>query len=765
MKLSLSVLSILCSCAWAGTHAEWLQEALAEREPTLRFFEENRKRVDETILSLIDEIPAPVENADTGLPEGAEGETVAIADGGMLFDVANARMVYINNVRVTDPRLNMRCTERLYIQLPQKTLDDGKKSAEDVIKAESGKKETKSEDNTKQEPDSAITKEAFEVEASTVMINTVQNKALLIGNTAGEQSIRIVQGDTHMLLKSANGTAAQALVDANGDIVITAGAMDMQWKDQNGNLNRLTNKGGTAYYRAEDGKLLLTGESSLVTADGAISCTEEICVTLKQEPRESDDKEGIMPQFGRMRIVGINNATASGNVKASRSAQDTVEAASVTGENLAYDATTGECSISGNGTTLHYGDNTLSTNGSIHLASNGDITLQGDIINGTYTRPQEVKDAIPLLGTFRTGGKIQFTAADGMVRIPSGICIKDDFCDFSVAGAVEIKLAKSPDAKPTEPGKTGMVNTAIAAYSDVESVKATGGVRLRYVQTKDNQELTLTADEADIDILNGSATLTTASAERTQISYADFNLTAESSNSNTSLVLNPQGDLSMHGEKLTATLPTNEGAATVHCTDTLTLVRETGRLELGAGAVVDAPQGRLTANGPLYITLRRGDAEKARPLLPQFPHLVYNFDGLQQADTEQGGTIQSTQASMRCSGKIHVLMSTADKAESAVSAIEMATAEGNVAITGKDSTGRLLTAYGDKLSINGKTGEKRLSGSKVILQDKDNTHTASGFNAAVILDKHNNVRVTGSKQSTSASNLRKQIEKQQKSKK
>lgn len=765
MKLSLSVLSILCSCAWAGTQAEWLQEALAEREPTLRFFEENRKRVDETILSLIDEIPAPPENADTSLPEGSEGETVAVSDGGMLFDVANARMVYINNVRVTDPRLTLRCTERLYIQLPQKTLDEGKKSAEDAVKPESGKKEIKSESNPEPASDTVLTKEAFEVEASTVMINTVLNKALLIGNTDGEQSIRIVQGDTHMLLKSANGTAAQALVDANGDIVITAGAMDMQWKDQNGNLNRLTNNGGTAYYRAEDGKLLLTGESALVTADGAISCTEEICVTLKQEKREADDKEGIMPQFGRMRIVGINSATASGNVKASRSALDTVEAASVTGENLAYDATTGECSISGNGTTLHYGDNTLSTNGSIHLASNGDITLQGDSINGTYTRPQEDKYAAPLLGTFSTGGKIQFTAADGMVRMPSGISIKDDFCDFNVAGAIEIKLVKSADAKPVEPTETGMINTAIAAYTDVEAVKATGGIRLRYVQTKDNQVLTLTADEADIDILNGSATLTTSSAGRTQISYADFNLTAESAAGNTSLVLNPEGDLSMHGEKLTATLPTNDGPATVHCTDTLTLVRETGRLELGAGAVVDAPQGRLTANGPLYITLRRGEEAKARPLLPQFPHLVYNFDGLQQADTEQGGTIQSTQASMRCDGKIHVLMSTADNAKSAVSAIEMATAEGNVAVTGKDTTGRLLTAYGDKLSINGQTGEKRLSGSKVILQDKDNTHTASGTNAAVILDKHNNVRVTGSKQSTSASNLRKQIEKQQKSKK
>ena len=221
----------------------------------------------------------------------------------------------------------------------------------------------------------------------------------------------------------------------------------------------------------------------------------------------------------------------------------------------------------------------------------------------------------------------------------------------------------------------------------------------------------------------------------------------------------------MQGEKLTATLPTHDGPATVHCADALTLVRETGKLELGAGARVEAPQGRLTANGPLYVTLRKGAEEKARPILPQFPHLVYNFDGLQQADTEQGGTVQSAQAAMRCTGKIHVAMSNGVQDKSPIAGLEMATAEGDVAITGKDSSGRMLTAYGDKLSINGKTGEKRLSGQKVVLQDKDNTHTASGANAAVIIDKNNNVRVTGAKQSTSATNLRKQIEKQQKSKK
>lgn len=765
MKRSLSVLALLPGVIQAQSQEAWLEIALQEREATLNTFAENRQRVDETLLRLIDEIPAQTENADETLPEGEPGETVAVADGGMLFDVVNARMVYINNVRVNDPRLQMRCADRLYIQLPKGTLDEGKQEAKDALKPAT--EPTEAAPSTASDATTAKQKmlPTISVDVATAMINTVQNKALLIGRTGTGHSISITQDNTHMLLKANGNTAAQAMVDTNGDIFITAGAMDMQWEDEAGNLNKLTNKGGTAYYRAKDGKIILTGESELNTPDGSICCTEEICVTLKQEARETDDDSGIMPQFGKVRIVGINGATAKGNVKAQREASDTNAAASVTGESLVYDATTGECSISGNNTTLHYAENSLATNGSIHLAPNGDITLQGDSITGAYTRPAEDKKAPALPGTFTTGGKIQFTAADGMVRIPSGIAIVDEQCEFRVGGGVEIKLAKSPDAQQQQPEKVGMINTAIASYSDIESVKATGGISLRYLQGKDKQELTLKADDADIDLVNGAATLTTAVAGCTQITYADFNLTAESTTGNTSLSLSPEGDLSMQGEKLTATIPTKEGAATVHCTDALTLVRETGRLEMGAGAHVEAPQGRLTANGPLFITLRRGADEDAKPLLPQFPHLVYNFNGLQQADTEQGGSVQSKQAAMRCSGKIHVSMSDEDTTGKAPeSAIRLATAEGDVAVTGKDSTGRVMTAYGDKLTINGITGEKRLSGNKVILQDKDNTHTASGANAAVILDKKNNVRITGSKQSTSASNLRKQIEKQQNNK-
>lgn len=761
MKRTLSVLALIPGAAIAQSEEPWLESALQEREATLQFFAENRKRVDETILQLIDEIPAPSEQQDTSMPEGEPGETVAEADGGMLFDVVNARMVYINNVRVNDPRLQMRCADRLYIQLPHGTLDDGEQEAKDAIKPGQQHQTQEPREAQADKPEPKVM-ETVVVNVATAMINTVQHKALLIGTTTGEHSISIVQGSTHMLLKAVGDKAAQAMVDTNGDIYILAGHLDMQWEDGQGKLNRLTNKGGTGYYRAADGKLLLTGESALSTPDGSISCTEEICVTLKQEKRESDDDDGIMPQFGKVRIVGISGATARGNVKARRDATDTNEAASVTGELLVYDATTGDCTISGTNTALHYADNALATDGSIHLAPNGDITLQGDKITGKYTRPAEDKNAPALSGTFSTGGKIQFTAADGVIRFPAGIRLSDAECEFSVGGAVEAILAKSPDAKPAEPSETGMVNIAIASYSEIERVTATGGINLRYLQGKEKQEVTLSADDADINLINGTATLTTDTAGSTRIAYADFSLSAESTTGNTALKLNEQGDLSMHGEKLTASVPTNEGVATLHCTDVLTLVRETGCLELGAGAVVEAPQGRLTANGPLYITLRQGAPENAKPLLPQFPHLVYNFDGLQQADTAQGGTVQSTQASMRCSGKIHVKMAqNAGNGDSPVAAIQLATAEGDVAIRGKDSGGRVITAYGDQLSVNGVTGVKRLSGRKVVLQDKNNTHTASGTNAAVVIDRNNNVRVTGAKQSTSATNLRTQIEKQQ----
>lgn len=763
MKLTLSVLSIIGLCSISSAHEDWLQESISNRDASLEFFSKNRQRVDETILSLVDEIPQAPETPDTAIPESEGGETVAEADGGMLFDVANARMVYFGNVRVNDSRLKLKCADRLYIQLPHHTLEDGKKEAKEAVTPTTSPQETTTQITPKAEEDTEILEQPLQIEVGTAMVNTVLNKALLLGQNG--KAISIIQEDNRVVLNAhEDGSPAMALAEDNGDLYINAGQIDIQWKDAKGNLCTLLNQGGVAYYNAEKGKILLTGNTQIQTAEGAISCTEEICLTLKREECAPDtDADAIMPQFGQFRITGIDGAKAYGQVQIAKVAANGSPAAAVTGSELSYDGTTGACSIKGENTVLTYGDNTLATNGQIALAGNGDITLEGDSINGTYSRPAETKDAAPMLGNYSTAGHITFNAAEGTISLPSGINLKDDSCTLTVGGAVTIKLIRNTEAKLPERSELGMINPAIAEYSDIEAIRAEGGISLCYLQGEEKKELTLTADEADIDMKLGTVTM--ASAGLTRVSYDTFSLTAESTDGPTSLVLNQAGDLSLQGDKVMAVLPAQDGTATVTCAQSLTLIRETGNLVLGQGALMESPQGRLTTAGPLSLTLKKGPEEKAHPLLPQFPHLVYNFDGLMQADTEQGGTLQTPDAAMRCSGRIRVEMNEEQGKSSSgnpMGAIRSALAEGNVAITAKDSTGRVITAYGDALSLNGETGEKRLSGNKVILQDKDNTHTASGSNAAIIMDKNNNVRVTGSKQSTSATNIRKQIEKQQK---
>ena len=1311
MKLTLSALSILCTClATASSGESWLKDALAERENTFNTFAAARENSDEAILTLTDAIPEVDPNADTTMPESPDGDTVAVSDGGMLFDVEQGRLVYLNNVRVVDERLRLRCSDRLYIQLPESALHKGEQEAKSALKEPSSVGEDEEEDTTEEPNTDAQAFIPICIEAATAMVNSVDHKALIIGSTGKPISLSIIQGENKLILKSAPEKAAQILADTNGDIVIQADCIDLQWQDSKGRISRLQNSGGLAYYRHSDAKLLLTGTSHLETPDGSVRSTKEICLYIQQEKKDSTGDSGnIMPQFNGIRIAGINGASAQGNVELEMQAKGDRPALSMHGDSFAYNGRTGECSMSGEDATINYGENSLSTNGSVLLAENGNITMKGDSLRGRYFRPAatpeeqplrgeffshgdlqfiaetgvvhitegvELKDDVlgsltingpleatlqrnpnaelpdresmgminplimayteietlktsggivlhytpqknkqeihlnanaadinmrsgemtlssapdkkteltyirtasdaeaePINGSFRTAGIMRIFAADGIVQFPQGVDIKDsamgDFAatgpvevklaytptadtplrnanglinpaiiataeieaykasggfalnhaptngetsfkavadaadinmrsgemllsstpdqkteltylrpatdaaakptsgalcttgtmrvdasngivqfpqgvtihdsamgDFEASGPVEVKLAYMPTADTPLRNANGLINPAVFAKAEVESYKASGGfvvnysptdgestfkavanaadinmrtgnavftpsadipvnieyrrpatngseapqgklvssgevilnaeqgtlimpngvnlhdtqmggfsstgaaeirlaypagaparnaagliepaaladaeiesfkatenVVLNYISTADNTKINLEAnaadinmrsglmsvssapektvnihytrpssaaeanplsgtftatgtiifnaeagtlhlpegvqmvengtgslhiggatdiklafpqnteiqprtasglynpayfataeletvhadggiamnyinaaegktcalhaEKADIDLRSGAITLTTSAAGKTQITYDTFSLIAESQNGNTSLVLAPNGDLTMLGEKLTASLPTADGAATLECTEKLTLLREAAQLELGAGAIMRAPQGRITANGPLMLTLAEGPAEKARPLLPQCPQLVYNFSGLKTAETAQGGTIQTKEAALRCAGRIHVAMDDTPATGKNKNALPVkeATAEDNVAVTGKDAGGRILTAFGDKLTINGSTGEKRLSGEKVILQDGNNTLTASGNGAAVIVDKKNNVRITGAKQSTSVSNLRNQVEKQQKTKK
>ena len=774
-----------CTCTTLSAREEWLQAAIDERQDSLRFFEENRRKVGELILSLTDTPTAPTAGPAAEMPQAEEGETAVEADGGMLFDAAHARVVYLDNVRVTDSRLSMRCADRLFIQLPQALLDEGKHKASESIK-----RTPPAEEEVDTAPQEVTTEETAEpqqpiyIEAQTAMVNTVSNRALLLGTTTGEQSLLITQGESRIVLKAKGDTPAQVLADTNGDIYIIAGSMDVKWVDKAGKLSTLRNENGTLYYRAEDGKMVLTGATELHSPGGSISCTEELCLRLRTEKAPADADTGdIMPQFTGIRLAGVDGATAHGNVQLSRPATAPGEAATaITGESLSYDAQTGECYVRGQNTTIFQGENKLYTNGAVQLAANGDITLQGDEIKGNYTRPAADEGAPPIAGTFRTGGTVKFTAATATIELPEGITLQDEFCTLKAGGAVRIKLAQSAEMKAKLAAKQqdkrqnaalGNLNTAIANYDEPESVHATGGIHLHYVAKQGEQGLTITADDADINARTGEITLTSANTRKTLVQYNDFVLAAESTDTATSLQLDAQGDLTMVGDTLTATLPDDDAGkgqklTTVHCTGRLTLTRATGRLEMGPGTRIEAPEARMSSNGPLFVTFRPGDEAKNKPLHPKFPHLVYNFTGLQSVDTEEGGTLQTPEAALRCTGRIHVVMKeqpASGKDRSAAADIEQAIVEGNVAIAGKDDKGKPVQAYGDKLTIDGASGVKTLSGSRVTLQSGNTAHTASGAGAAVTIDAQNNIRITGAKHTTSATNLRNQLEDNKKTKK
>ena len=766
MKALPVVLMILSATAYTATAdgSATLNRSIEARRHTLQTLREQREGADAAVKRFLGEIPALAAEPDTSMPAQEGSDTVAVADGGMLFDANNSLLMYINNVRVADPRLQLRCRERLLIQLPSKTLEEGKESAKTAA--------TKGHSAPAAQPEPTLTPETSEpaktqaplcVNATTAIVDAVKNIIYLEGEKTAAASLALTRETDELTLTGRDDEPASMLADANGDILITAAAIDLKWTDRNGAPCTLHNENGTGYYLAEQHRLYLTGPTSLHTAEGDIRSEELMAIDLQAE-EDDKDKTSFMPQFSGIRIKGVRGAEATGNVCLSRPAAQGRPASTIRGTRLTYDGLTGETSVSGKETSLAYGQQMLRTDDKIHIAPNGDITLSGKAISGNYNRPSSGKEESPQEGTFSTSGTIRYTAATHSIVLPNGLSAKDALSDIKANGQVELLLLPDAAAKVPEREKTGMVNLAIAGYKDIAEVKASGGIVLHYKNNSEDKGLTLTADTAHLNFITAEATLTANAGNRTNLQYNDFLLAAESAEQVSTLYLAPNGDMTLTGDKVDATLPGKKKQTTVSCTDKLRLMREDGRLVLGPGSRMVSDSGILTSNAELYLTLAPGPAEKNKPLMPRYPHLIFNYDGLKLADTASGGTVQTERAAMQCTGPIHVEMLPGDE-KNELGGIRKATAAGQVAIAGKDNSGRLMRATGDLLTVDGQNGIKTLTGKRVTLQDAYNTHIASGKGASVVLDKKNNARISGEKQSTAATNIHEQVEKNKKSNK
>ncbi len=769
MRLSAAILAPLIPLLAEGGELFSLDDSIRERQATLRQMEAGRQEIDATLRALGREPrEAPSKASDDALPTPIAGETVAVADGGMLFDTNNARITYLDNVRVNDARLRMRCSHRLCIQLPRQTSSKQKKKAVGTFSKPSSPPESPQTEHSTPATDASPApqvEEALDVRAREAVVDTAANQILLIG---GKTTLSLRRGQQELLIEPTEATPDICLLaDANGDIYLPGGKVSLTWVDEEGRNNRLNTEGGFVYFQAESRQLVIDGASFLETEEGTLRCRESLVLSFQAEEQEktSPSPGGFMPRLTSLRLSGIAGAKARGQVKVTLAGTASRPPSELRGDVLDYDGLTGACHLSGKECLLVFGNNRISTDGDVNVAGNGDISLTGSRIDGVYERPVPGEKESVVQGRFHTTSSLTFRAEGNTLTAPDGLALKEETGSFSCTGALELELMTRPGEEPSTP-KRGVPVLAIARCHDVAHLHASGQVSLHREKTPEAPAMELKGSDLEADFQTGEALLTAAGGQQARLRYGLYELAAVDPKQPSSIQLNEKGDVDVRGARVRATLPDQGEQVRVSCSRSLSLLREEGRLLLGADAAITSPRGVLTTKGEMEAQLLAGEPGKAKPIHPRFPHLVYNVAGLRSASTREGGTLQTSQGSMQCTGPISLVMNPTTKGtdDSPLAQIQSASASGQVAVAGKDNTGRLVRATGNLLEYSEKTRLLRLSGQRVTLADAHNTHTASGPNACVTMDENRVTRITGAHHTTTATRLHDQME-QQKQKK
>lgn len=809
-----SVITALCiPVLSAATPADY-SAAIANTRQQADSWQNNLEQVSTDLQSLGVELTTP--GAAAEIPETED--TVAVADQGLLFDTANSRIIYLGNVRLRDARAHLNAAAQLHIYLQDFRDDTQGETAvppladatqtegQDAEKAEastdsaaepdSGGTEgspamseagdcatpessiAKTDDGNKPQasPSAPLPPATDRIQEATVqteesegpaIINThsaiadsINNAVLLYAPAAG-QDIHMQQGQNSVRITPAGDTAARILADPEGNILLEGGTVDLKMVDKEGRLSTLKTNGGLVYYHAATHTLHAPGASVFTHPDGSLVCTESLEVALKAAESKAREKEGFMSQFTALRFEGVSTATARGQVVLTGAAKDERPAMRAEGDTLTYHGETGECSLEGSKCRLTYGQFDVHADEGLHLLANGDIELRGKDIHGAYERESGTPGQM-LRGNFKANARVIFKADTGVITTEKGIFMQDDEMDFSCTGPAQLVLSPKEEAREPEQ-KAGMPNLAITRYGDVSRAKATGNVVAHRFEPGTRKCIgELKAATAETDLVSGETLLTSEPGEPLIALYDGNRIVATpAEGQSATMQMLANGDLKLNGATIDATMVNENGTTTAKCRDYVRLIRAEDRLETGSSTELHAPTAILTTNSSLSARLASAGkiAKEPAPGKKGFGRFQFDYTGIQEATTEAGCTLRTEQGSMQCTGPIHIVMEQDSAArDTDMGGLKYATAAGNVAVAGKDSTGRLIRATGDLLKIDSATGMKILSGKRVTLSDARNTHIITGKNAAIHLDGKNNVKITGSSHKTHATQVRQQLE-------
>ena len=719
-----------------------------------------------------------------------ENDTQAYCRGGLMFDSAANTLIYLDRVWLNDERLQLSAEHRLYIKLPH----DGVKDTPAPPARETGISTARAEErlvgNARGIP-ARLRGGRISIETTDAVADTDANTLLLSSPELG-RAILVAQGRNSIRIEPGKGRPARLVADAQGNALLCGAHISLRWVDDEGREGKMECAGGSITYHAATHTLHLPGHSSMEHPRGSFISEKKLVVALQPEDDAAAAAPGrdFLSQFAAVRFKGVQSVQAENG-------SATLDACSARGETLAYNAATGECRAAGRGTLLRYNANTIATDGAVELHGNGDIDITGDDVRIAYERASRAEPERLLRGTMQ-GSAMHFCAATGKVEAPGPLSIRDEELNFSCEGPVELLLRRAPQPRVRQ--RPGMPNLAVAQYDGVGAISARRSVRLAARAAEG--DVAVMGDDVQADLAAQSATVTARGGAPLVLQGGGFRAAAETpAGACSTLQVTPEGDITLTGnhisvegggdapatvvavskDKLSELHVNTAGDITLRgadigietqdaagqgikavCKDSLTLEKEGGRLTTGSATRMQSPQGSLSANGPVTAVLKQGPAKPARRDA-RFAQLNYRFEGLESASTAQGGSIRTPQGSMQCTGKIEVAFAEQPAPrrgrrgeENALGALKFARAEGSVALAGKDSTGRVMRATGDVLTLDAATGMKTLTGGTVSLSDRYNTHTATGH-AAITIDARNNVRISGATQRTTATGIHEQI--------
>lgn len=806
-----SVITALCiPVLSAASPVDYTAEIATARQQA-DTWQSNLEQVSADLEALGVDLAVPTATAE--IPETED--TVAVADQGLLFDTANSRIIYLGNVRLRDARAHLNAAEQLHIYLQDLTDDSEEKQEPPAPLADAAQTEgigltentsvppaeepdaespPPSEDaaaptaeqahSTEPEPSAgpapltdtkAATAEKAKEEGPAIInvhsaiADTINNAILLYAPAAGKD-IYMQQGQNSVRITPASDAPARILADPQGNILLEGGIIDLRMVDKEGGISTLNTQGGPVYYHAATHTLHAPGNSVFTHPDGTLTCTESLGVVMKPAATQAKAKAGFMSQFTGLRFDGITTATAKGQVVLTGVAQGERPAMRAEGDTLTYYGETGECSLVGAKCRLMYGNYDIHSNEGLHLLANGDIELRGKDIHGTYERESGTPGQM-VKGNFKANAHVIFKADAGIITTEKGIFMQDDEMDFSCTGPAQLELTHKEDAKEPEQ-KSGMPNLAITRYGDVSRAKATGNVVAHRFEPGTHKCIgELKAATAETDLVSGETLLTGEPGEPLIALYEGNRIVATPAEGQAATMqMLANGDLKLNGDTINATMVNKDGTTTASCRDYVRLIRAEDRLETGSSTELHAPTAILTTNSSLSAKLASSGkvAKEPTPGKKGFGRFQFDYTGIQEATTDAGCTLRTEQGSMQCTGPVHIVMEPEGSGkDSEMGGMKYATATGDVAIAGRDSSGRLIRATGDQLKIDSATGMKVLSGKRVTLSDANNTHIITGKGAAIRIDAKNNVKITGSSHKTHAANVRQQLDnpKNKKSKK